>query len=77
MSVFKRPKISFILILLVLLIASAAAYLPLAGKIGYSNDDWYLMYDAHVAGPQIFHAVYSVDRPAWAVYFNSSVFVVR
>ena len=66
MSVFQRPKISFLLILLVLLIASAAAYLPLAGKIGYSNDDWYLMYDAHVAGPQIFHTVYSVDRPARA-----------
>ncbi len=66
MSVFKRPKVSFILILLVLLIASAAAYLPLVGKIGYSNDDWYLMYDAHVAGPQIFHAVYSIDRPARA-----------
>ena len=66
MSVLKRPKTSFLLILLVLLIASAAADLPLVGKIGYSNDDWYLMYDAHVAGPQIFHAVYSVDRPARA-----------
>jgi len=66
MSVFKHPKISFLLIVLVLLIASAAAYLPLVGKIGYSNDDWYLMYDAHVAGPQIFHEVFSVDRPARA-----------
>jgi len=66
MSMLKRSKISFLLILLVLLITSATAYLPLVGKIGYSNDDWYLMYDAHVAGPQIFHAVYSVDRPARA-----------
>ena len=66
MNFFKTSKASFVLILLVLLIASAAAYLPLVGKIGYSNDDWYLMYDAHVAGPQIFHDVYSVDRPARA-----------
>ena len=57
MNLFKTSKLSFILILLVLLIASAAAYLPLIGKIGFSNDDWYLMYDAHVAGPQIFHDV--------------------
>ena len=66
MNLFKNSKVSFILILLVLLIASAVAYLPLVGKIGFSNDDWYLMYDAHVAGPQIFHTVYSIDRPARA-----------
>ena len=66
MKFFKTSKSSFLLILLVLLIASAIAYLPLIGKMGYSNDDWYLMYDAHVAGPQIFHDVYSIDRPARA-----------
>jgi len=66
MKLFRDSKGSFILILLVLIVASAVAYLPLIGKIGYSNDDWYLMYDAHVAGPQIFHAVYSIDRPARA-----------
>jgi hypothetical protein len=66
MSFFKTSKGSLILILLVLLIASAVAYLPLIGKMGYSNDDWYLMYDAHVAGPQIYHDVFSIDRPARA-----------
>ncbi len=63
MKIFKN---SFLLAALGLLIISAAIYLPLAGKIGYSKDDWYLMYDAHVAGPQFFHTVYNGDRPARA-----------
>ncbi|MGA7192606.1 MAG: hypothetical protein WBW94_03170 [Anaerolineales bacterium] len=75
MNLLKTPKLSFILILLVLLIASAAAYLPLIGKIGFSNDDWYLMYDAHVAGPQIFHDVFNIDRPARA-YLQIPLFVL-
>lgn len=59
-------KNSFLLILLGLLAISAAVYLPLAGKIGLSKDDWYLTYDAHVGGPQFFHEVFSIDRPARA-----------
>ena len=40
----------FWVIVLLLLIASAVAYLPLVNQIGYLNDDWYLMYDAHTQG---------------------------
>jgi len=42
---------------------SALAYLPLVGKIGYKNDDWYLMYDGLVGGAGFFHNVFSIDRP--------------
>jgi len=62
----KAFKNSFLLVTLGLLAISAAVYLPLAGKIGFSKDDWYLMYDAHVAGPQFFHEIFSSDRPARA-----------
>jgi hypothetical protein len=48
---------------LLLFALSALAYLPLIGQIGYTNDDWYLMYAAGVKGPGIFHEIYAVDRP--------------
>lgn len=59
-------KNSFLLVIFGLLAISAAIYLPWVGKIGFSKDDWYLTYDAHVAGPQFFHEVFSSDRPARA-----------
>lgn len=46
-----------------LILVSALVYLPLLGSIGYSNDDWYLMYAGQVAGPGIFQAIFSIDRP--------------
>lgn len=46
-----------------LVVAAATIYLPLLGRIGFSNDDWYLMYAARVAGPGIFAAIFSIDRP--------------
>ena len=59
-------KNTFLLIILSLLAISAFVYLPLVGKIGFSKDDWYLTYDAHVAGTQFFHEIFSSDRPARA-----------
>lgn len=49
--------------LVVLLGISALAYLPLVHRIGYINDDWYLMYDARVYGGDFFHDIFSIDRP--------------
>lgn len=45
---------------------SALAYLPLMGKFGYFNDDWYLMYDVRTQGSQFFHTIFSSDRPGRA-----------
>jgi len=49
--------------LLALIFISAIAYLPLVSKLGYINDDWYLMYDGHVGGAGFFHQVFNIDRP--------------
>lgn len=49
--------------LAILLGISALAYLPLVHRIGYINDDWYLMYDARVHGAVFFHDIFSIDRP--------------
>jgi len=52
---------------LILSAISAIAYLPLAHKIGYLNDDWYLMYDMQVKGADFFHVIFSGDRPGRAL----------
>ncbi len=49
--------------ILLLLIISGLTYLPLLGKFGYTNDDWYLMYAASAYGPNAFIDIFSVDRP--------------
>ncbi|RJP55583.1 MAG: hypothetical protein C4583_00420 [Anaerolineaceae bacterium] len=48
---------------LLLLIASALTYLPFIGRFTYANDDWYLMYGAHVQGADYFALAYERDRP--------------
>jgi hypothetical protein len=48
---------------LILIIVAALAYLPLINQIGYSHDDWYLMASARAEGADVFHSIYSVDRP--------------
>ena len=74
-----------------IIIISALTYLPLIGRIGYMNDDWYLMYSAGAYGPGAFIDIFSVDRPARALvmipayilfggnplYYNLSAYVFR
>ncbi len=58
-------KSSFSLLLLLALVG-ALVYLPLADKLGYYKDDWFLIFDAHTQGAQFFHEIYRIDRPARA-----------
>jgi hypothetical protein len=48
---------------LFLTLLGAVTYLPLAARMGYINDDWYLMFDGYVGGASFFHEVFIVDRP--------------
>ena len=61
-----KDRKQFWVFIALLLIISALTYLPLVNQIGYLNDDWYIMYDAHTQGPDFFHVVYQSDRPARA-----------
>jgi hypothetical protein len=54
---------SALISVLTLIVVAALSYLPLINQIGYSHDDWYLMASARAEGPDVFHAIYSVDRP--------------
>jgi len=49
-----------------MLFVSAVIYLPFISQFGYYNDDWYSMYAARVAGSQVFHEIYGLDRPGRA-----------
>lgn len=46
---------------------AALAYLPLASRLGYLNDDWYLMYDMQVKGADFFREIFAIDRPGRAL----------
>lgn len=61
---FFRSELTISILLLVIL--SALAYLLLIGRFGYFNDDWYEMYSVGARGPQVFHDIFSVDRPGRA-----------
>lgn len=77
--------------ILLLLIISGLTYLPILGKFGYTNDDWYLMYAASAYGPNAFIDIFSVDRPgrvlvmipayelfgANPLFYNLSAFLFR
>lgn len=76
---------------LFLALLGAVTYLPLVARMGYINDDWYLMFDGYVGGAKFFHEVFIVDRPlrgyvmqaAFALfgmnplYYHLSVFLFR
>lgn len=84
-------KLQKSLIFLFFIIIGGLLYLPFINQFGYYNDDWYSMYAARVAGPEIFHEVYAIDRPGRAyimeplyilfqgvpVYYNILAFVLR
>lgn len=53
-----------------LTIISAVVYLPYASSMTYYRDDWYYIYDGVVAGPNIFHSMFSIDRPARGYFFD-------
>jgi len=77
--------------ILVLILVSAFAYLPLINQFGYTHDDWYLMASARAEGPGVFREIFSVDRPLRALvmipaytlfgenalYYNLSAYLFR
>ena len=67
MQTDKLKSNSFLWGMLIIFAISAIAYLPLAHKFGYLNDDWYLMYDMQVKDVNFFHVIFSGDRPGRAL----------
>jgi hypothetical protein len=55
---------------LFLTLISGLVYLPYIPRLTYLLDEWYFIYDGVVAGPDIFHAMFSIDRPARGYFFD-------
>ncbi|MCE9647082.1 MAG: hypothetical protein K8S20_13860 [Chloroflexi bacterium] len=53
-----------------LFLISALVYLPKISQFSYYRDDWYYMYDGHIAGPSIFNEMFQADRPARGLFFG-------
>src|SRR5215510_8427271 len=80
-----------ILSIILLVVVSSIAYLPLVGKFGYFYDDWYLMHSVGAYGSSVFWDIFSVDRPYRALvmipafslfgpnplYYNLSAYLFR
>ena len=56
--------------ILFLLLISAVVYLPNIGKLTYFKDDWYYIYDGMIAGAEVFHEMFRIDRPARGYFFE-------
>ena len=67
MQTLKNKLNSFWFGALLILVIAGIAYLPLVSRLGYLNDDWYLMYDMQVKGPSFFHEIFAIDRPGRAL----------
>jgi len=48
---------------LILILIATICYLPLAAKLGFYNDDWYLIYAGTSQGSTKFIEVFEIDRP--------------
>ncbi len=66
MDIKKKPIPEII----ILLIISAAVYLPNIGNLTYFKDDWYYIYDGLIAGAKVFHSMFAIDRPARGYFFE-------
>jgi len=71
----KSPKFTNLYLIMLFFVVGGLLYLPMINQFGYYNDDWYSMYAARVAGPGIFHDVYSIDRPGRA-YIMEPLYVL-
>src|SRR3989337_1030106 len=56
--------------IVVLIVISALTHLVRVAELSYFKDDWYYVYDAFIAGPGIFRAMFSIDRPARGIFFE-------
>jgi len=61
-----KPYLEVILLVFI----SALAYLPYVTSLTYYLDDWYYIYDGYVGGANIFHPMFSIDRPARGYFFD-------
>ena len=66
----KGKNLNLLFYVFILVIVLGLAYLPNVTRFPFYRDDWYYMIDGATAGPKIFHAMFSIDRPARGFLFE-------
>lgn len=56
--------------IIALFLITSLVFLPYSTRLTYYLDDWYYIYNGIVAGPNIFHTMFSVDRPLRGYFFD-------
>jgi hypothetical protein len=54
-----------------LLLVTTLVYLPNLRKATIYRDDWYYTVDRMIGGPQTFHSMFNIDRPARGYFFEA------
>jgi 4-amino-4-deoxy-L-arabinose transferase-like glycosyltransferase len=57
--------------IVLLVVISAAVYLPRIGQLQYYKDDWYYVLDGLYGGPAVFNEMFAIDRPARGPFFQA------
>ena len=57
--------------IVLLVVISAAIYLPRIGQLQYYKDDWYYVLDGLYGGPAVFNEMFAIDRPARGPFFQA------
>jgi len=57
--------------IVLLIVISAAVYLPRIGQLQYYKDDWYYVLDGLYGGPAVFNEMFAIDRPARGPFFQA------
>ena len=61
---------SYLVPVILIVVASALAYLPHLLQATVYRDDWYYVLDRMIGGPGVFQAMFSIDRPARGPFFE-------
>lgn len=66
-----KPNKSLLLTSMLLIIVAALAYLVPLSQASIYRDDWYYTVDRLKGGPETFHEMFSIDRPARGYFFEA------
>src|SRR5512142_3272082 len=70
MQMIKRNRAWIVLIVPILFLTTLTFY-PSLRKATIYRDDWYYTLDRLIGGPQAFHEMFRIDRPARGYFFEA------
>lgn len=71
MKISRSARILLTVQLSIVLVVTTLTYLPNLSKATIYRDDWYYTIDRLLGGPQAYHFMFSIDRPARGYFFEA------